>query len=616
MVSVLRSAFHRKHADHTGNYLISGGEETVLVLWQLESGRRQDLPHLGAPIESIVVSPAGASYSLRLADNSTMILSTTELRPIFSVTGIQIPSAKMDKGIDMPFMATVDKPVPATRLSQSSRIPACTSSSQPGSLLLAVPSSIPSNPISMTAQNASYLQTFDLASTHQISKQALTRTKVTSLNKGPEMNTIEEPNITHLQTSFDGQWLATIDEWTPPNRDLASLSFNEELTIEEQIFRQEIHIKFWLRNNETKAWELISRIDDPHASRTGNPYERSSILELTSDPSSVGFATLGSDGCVKIWKTTARRRHGLDVRGKDGRSLTSWFCKCTVPLESTELLPKSRLPVAKLAYSRDGSILAGALQSAPTSAIYIVDAYNGEIQSVQTGLFDGPLLGLGIIDKYLVTFSHELCVVDLVKDELQYGINLQSYGLSLEVQVAVSHLAVDVQRGIFAIALPGFSKNPTELRSQLAIFDPGDATPLFHTYVPNTINTLLSTPGRKGFIAIDSAAEVRILAPSQPSHLPPLAGPKDEKAPRLGLGDIFGTDQISRPSDDEPTKNVGLLKPKFDKITREATPEDSPVVVSQERLAEVFDVGPAYALPPIVDLFEQIASLYSGRTAS
>ncbi|KAG6380891.1 quinon protein alcohol dehydrogenase-like superfamily [Boletus reticuloceps] len=41
-----------------GAYLLSGGEESVLVIWQLHSGKREFVPRVGSPITNIVVSPS------------------------------------------------------------------------------------------------------------------------------------------------------------------------------------------------------------------------------------------------------------------------------------------------------------------------------------------------------------------------------------------------------------------------------------------------------------------------------------------------------------------------------------------------------------------------------
>ena len=584
------------------------------MLWQLETGQRQHLPHLGAPIESIVVSPSGSSYSIRLADNSAMILSTSELKPTFSTSGIQIPSTIKSSRIKLPYMPTIDTPVQHMKPAQGLRFPACMSS---GRLLLAVPPSITSRQNATKPQNSSYLQTFDIGGGQHMSRQALTRTKVTDLNMGPESNTIEEPNVAHIQTSADGQWLATVDEWMPPKRDLAPLAFDQERVVEEQISRQEVYLKFWWWKEETTIWELVSRIDNPHASQTGNPYDKGRVLELASDPSTAAFATVGEEGIVKTWRPAIRRRHGLEVRSKDGISLTTWHCKHAILLEATESITEKSAQGAKLAYSQDGSVLAAGLQMSMPSPIYLIDASSGEIRSVHTGSCNGPLLGLGIIKKYLIILSHELCVWNLVTDEQQYGIQLKEHGLSCEKQIGMMHLAVDAQNGLFAIAVPQVGKVPNmtpTLGSQVAVFEPANASPLLLTSLPNAITNLLPATRRKGFHIVDSAAEVRTLAPRQSSTSVSMALPEDEKAPSRGLTNIFGNGQTAKAVEDGAGKLAGLLTSNHDSMTRELRVQrDDAVVVSADRLAELFDIGPAYALPPVTELFEQVASLYSGR---
>ena len=577
------------------------------------------LPHLGAPIESIVVSPSGSSYGIRLADNSAMILSTSELRPTFSIAGIQVPAEKSSNA-QLPFVPTVHTAYKGSSLLQRSRFPACVSSMSPGRLLFAVLPSNTSRMPSMIPLNASYLQSFDIEAAHQISRQALTRTKITTLNMGPESNIIEEPNVTHIQTSTDGRWLATVDEWMPPEGDLAPLAFDQQRATEEQISRQEIYLKFWSWNENEKIWELVSRIDNPQNSESGNPYNQGKVLDLVSDPSSQGFATVGEDGLVKIWKPAKRRRHGLEVRGKHGKTLMSWFCYRTVPLESSEATTKENLLGGKLAYSPDGSVLAAGLQSSDSSPISLIDALDGEIRSVQTRLYTGPLLDLAILSKYLVTLSNELCVWDLVNDELHYGVSLDPHNLSLSKQIAMTHLAVDAQHSLFAIAIPKVAKSgktTTVLRSQFAVFDPAEASPLFTTALPHTITSLLPATGKKGFYAIDSAAEVRTLVPSQSMPSDRMALPSKSLPPSRGLTDIFGNGQNIKAEEGKASKHAGLLTSKLDNVINgPRVDERDVVVVSQDRLAEVFDVGSAFALPPVTELFEQVASLYGGRTES
>lgn len=592
----------------------------MLVIWQLETERTQDLPHLGAPIESIVVSPMGSSYSIRLADNSAMILSTSELRPTFSIAGIQLPSGRATDSTELPFVPTVDTPYQVTNKMLDSALPACISSSPNGYLLLAVPPAVTSRQATVTARNSSYLQTFDLSGGHQISRQALTRTNITTLKMGPESNTIEEPNVTHLQISYDGQWLVSIDEWMPPKRDVAPLSFDQGRVREEQTFRREIHLKFWSWNDHHKVWELVSRVDNPHASKSGNPYDQGRVLDLAPDPSAAGFATISEDGIVKTWKPAIRRRNGLEVRNKDGKSLGTWHCKHTVALESAGPTAPSDVFGAKLAYSQDGSILVACLQSTTPCPIYTVDTYVGEVKSSQTGLYIGPLFGLGIVNKYLITLSHELCVWDLITDQRQYGIDLRSNDISTAKQLSMTHLAIDTGNGLFAVAVPKVGVDmdgATTVKSQVAVFNPTNPAPLLLTSLPNPITKLLSTTRKKAFYAIDSTAEIRTLAtsPRGPSLQKALAAEGVQTS--RGLGEIFSNRQSTKGIENRLGIHPGLLTSKLDSVTRDSLGhEDDVVVVSQDKLAEVFDVGPAYAMPPVTQLFEQVASLYSGRASS
>lgn len=539
-----------------------------------------------------------------------MILSTSELQPTFSIAGIQIPAVQQAR-LPLPFVPTVTTAMKKKGVVQRSRCPACACLSSPGRLLLAVPPATTSRQLSLKPPNTSYLQTFDVEAAHQISRQALTRTKVTILNMGPESNIVEEPNVTHIQTSSDGQWLASVDEWMPPKRDVESLAFDQEKALEELVFREEIYLKFWSWNDDTKVWELISRIDDPHASPSGNHYHQGGVLDLVSDPSSVAFATVGADGIVKLWKLAVRRRNGLEVKSKDGRNLTAWHCQHTTPLEASELVNVNGLLGAKLAYSQDGSILAAGLQSSMASPVYLIDTYNGNIKSVHTGLYAGPLIGLGIVHKYLVTLSEELRVYDLVDDKLKYGINLSAPGLSPEKRLVRSHLAVDTHNSLFAIAITQITE--TDLGSRIVVFDPTDATPQFSAQLPSPVTTLLSASGRKGFFAIDTAAQVRTIKPGQ--SMPPVSTllPEVQPMPTRGIKDLFGDGQRML-SHGDTSKDAGLSLARFDNLTHEPQSEnDDEVVVSQDRLAEVFEVGSTYALPPVAELFEQVASLYSGK---
>lgn len=67
-----------------GAYLLSGGEESVLVIWQLHSGKKEFVPRVGAPINTVVVSRTEGAveeeYLLGLADASFVFVNAGSLK--------------------------------------------------------------------------------------------------------------------------------------------------------------------------------------------------------------------------------------------------------------------------------------------------------------------------------------------------------------------------------------------------------------------------------------------------------------------------------------------------------------------------------------------------------
>lgn len=614
--------------DHgAGNYLISGGLETVLVLWQLETGKKQVLPHLSSSIESIVVSPSGSSYSVRLADNSNMILSTSELQPTFNVSGIQVPAVRRT-GMSLPFIPTVDAPSRESVPKANLRCPAILNPILTGRLLAAVPPSTASR-LTFGARNAAcYLQTFDIGSAKQTSRQSLTRTKATTLSMGPESNIIEEPNVLYMQISHDGQWLATIDEWLPPRRDVSLMAFDSEKEAEEQSRRRETYLKFWLWNDNINTWELSSRIDDPHSSPSNIKYDANMVLELRSDPSCVGFATIGNESIVKFWKPSIRRRHGKEVRDKNGRALSNWSCQYTASLESSLAVIGTTQQGAQLAYSRDGSVLAAGYRLSSPSVIHLIDSSNGIVRRTLTGLHKGPLLGMGILDRYLIILSHELRVWDMVTEQHSFGFALQSCSLTIPNLAACTHLAIDPHEETFAVVLPEINKasRSGKPKSQIHIFSPKSPAPLFSTSIANATTVLLPATGRKGYYVLDSAAEIRILAPVLPvsnalqEGLQPLKH-RESEGPK-GLENIYGNGISAatlktgdeEQEEDKASRAKGLTKGDIIVAPPSIPNPEKPdaVVVTQDALTKLFDTGSAFTLPPMRELYEQVARLCVG----
>ena len=92
----MRSTVHwHAHSVHSlsytpdGAYLLSGGSEGVLVVWQLGTMEKTFLPRLGSPLTSLAVSPDGTLYLLGHDDSSIRVLQAANLRLRQLIQGIK-----------------------------------------------------------------------------------------------------------------------------------------------------------------------------------------------------------------------------------------------------------------------------------------------------------------------------------------------------------------------------------------------------------------------------------------------------------------------------------------------------------------------------------------------
>ena len=77
---------------HDGAYLLSGGAEKVLVIWQLETLEKTFLPRLGGPITHIARSPDDAAcYALGQQDNAVRLVSLARMEVLLSLHGVRPP---------------------------------------------------------------------------------------------------------------------------------------------------------------------------------------------------------------------------------------------------------------------------------------------------------------------------------------------------------------------------------------------------------------------------------------------------------------------------------------------------------------------------------------------
>ena len=258
-----------------GSYLLSGGEESVLVIWQIRSGNKEFVPRLGSPISSITVRTSGEpeEYLIGLSDGSYLFLDSGSLNVVRAISRIRLgkrgsslrPKASVlnlhadPKGMGRPNHT----PVPLTVHKKSST--------------LILPGSHPSS-LQLFSPATSVLSELEISSTNRVSRR--------------DEKEIEFARVDFVAISPSGDWMATVDV-----RD------NEEE------FSAEVNLKFWRWDSST--WVLNTRVECPHGSKR--------VVATSFCPRIEGrnelLMTLGLDGSLKTWCIRSVITKGSVVEG-------------------------------------------------------------------------------------------------------------------------------------------------------------------------------------------------------------------------------------------------------------------------------------------------------------
>lgn len=585
--------------------MISGGSEQTLVMWQIDTGKMNFLPHLAGVVENLAISETGASYLVHLDDNSVMVLSTAELEPTAYVSGIQSATRSSRIPKDQ-WVSRVSAPRHVPTL-----IPAALHPEIPDRLYLCVGGG---NQATLTADalSAPFLQTVDLESFRSISKQAIARTHPSDANFTAQGEAVTDPQVTHLAFSHDGKWLVTVDEWSPLQKDELNLGEDQARTLARD--KREIHLKFWEAGSDADGADLfglVSRINSPHVTSTPE-----AIFGLAADPSSTRFATVGNDGLARIWRPKVRQQDGLTATSENGRVLHTWSCTQIIPLgnqlsvESVGAMPAAKNQ-GRIQFSEDGSTLFVAYGTMEDGNVYIIDARSGEVKAVLDGLWHGTLRGLCVLSPYIIILSDTLQVYDVVADDLCYGMPLSITTTDTGGEAAI-HLGVDLRTRHFALTLP------TTTGTEICVFRPDTLTPVLLNKIPGRVINLVTSPHSSGFIVLDDQAQLRTIAEGTDADALAIAKPLEEmrldtveaeingEAHAAPLSEFFSEAFSDDEGDDEDGKEGGMDVDSDDEAAH-------PAVVNQPQLAAIFDAAPAFAMPAIEDVFYKVAGLLATK---
>lgn len=460
-----------------------------------------------------------------------------------------------------------------------------------------------------------YLQTFDVATQHSVSRQALTRNNATDPNMAPDGKRIKEPNVLFMQVSKDGRWLATIDEWIPPRSDMDYLDegiaeFNEQ----ERFFRREIYLKFWRWDEKNAQWALESRIDNPHFDEAVGA--NTGVQDLVADPSSTGFATVGEDQIVRIWKPKTRTKGGVVLRkaADKGEGLVSWYakheihahCGLRIAESSSNRFPWEVPQNLRLSFSLDGSVLAASVSDEEYGVIHIINASTG---GIQCSINASAVSQLGILGRHLIVVGESVAVWDLVSLEMSQCIPLSRIIGTLDASLV--RFAINSESNTFAVACPRLSGDNQRIGSTISIFDPSNAKPLWESTHSNSILALASTNSNKGYVALDSTSTLTVV--SRDVGVLQLPTPPPEVAPQIARqGQQMLEDEEEIEERGEEGTGAGALDTLAMGDDVFVSENDKPVV-TPEQLQQVFEVAPSHAQPPVQDLFHAVVRLYARK---
>ncbi|OCH94693.1 WD40 repeat-like protein [Obba rivulosa] len=258
-----------------GAYLLSGGEESVLVIWQLHTGEKEFVPRVGSPITHIAVSNTGTEeeYLLGLADASFAFVRAATLKVSKTIARV-----KLDPAI------SYDRPSASTSVPLAVHPPTST---------FILPSSHPSSLQTFSPSSSRLLHELEVSPSNKISRR--------------DDKPLEPSRVESAAVSEDGRWMVTVDSRAA-----------------DDTFRGEVYLKFWSWESASGSWTLNTRIDRPHGAQH--------VTSLAFTPGMQSKDTLflvstGGDGQIKTWRIRS-------VRTKSGETDDFWVVRSNYSFRS------------------------------------------------------------------------------------------------------------------------------------------------------------------------------------------------------------------------------------------------------------------------------------------
>lgn len=403
--------------DSSGAHMYSGGLEMVLVIWQLESGKKDWLPRLTAPIIGMSHTPDESLLAIRCSDNTIQLLNSRSRLLQVSVEGVNLATPYLDRSKLTGTTAVVQAVLRDHRRSQR--------------LITGLVLEPRSQAFVFNATDGQ-LQFFSAQEDKHVYKHQI----------GPR-NTVKtfqdiriaETIVTHVAFSRSGDWMVTVDARDDSVGQTA--------------------LKFWFWDRTKSQYEI-------NTTYAVNKAER--IRAIAYHPKKERVVVVSADGKFRVWAVRQNRADApAETTSRKGSNSSA-----TAPAPRVEILEgvakwrwteeavasyRSLQPRA-VAYSTDGSLLAIAYQ-------HIVTLWNPDTNTLLTTLTSPPdhepIIKLAFLSDshYLVACTkRRLFVWDLLNCQLKW-----THVVSADV------LTTDTKSSRFAVYAPHDTTAPISSKS-------------------------------------------------------------------------------------------------------------------------------------------------------
>ncbi|BGP15338.1 hypothetical protein JCM10213_006248 [Rhodosporidiobolus nylandii] len=241
-----------------GAYLLSGGQEAVLVLWQLHTGHQEYVPRLGAPILTLTVldnaETGEQQVAARLRDGSVVFVGSQKLKVVKTITGLKADTAARAN-------------VPPARLNTPTPL-----ALDPATSALVLPAGHPSSLQFYSPRDDAQILEVEISPSNRVSSA--------DLDRPLERTRVERAAFSQPEKEGGAYWMATLDSWANDG------------------FAPVRQLKFWRKKADGTTFTLSTRIDRPHDA----PITSLAFSPSTSSPL---LLTTSTDGRIKVWSYTS-----------------------------------------------------------------------------------------------------------------------------------------------------------------------------------------------------------------------------------------------------------------------------------------------------------------------